>query len=951
MRVRSFFAGAALQNVYVEITGLTPTGREACNSAPAFPGTSSQLGLFAYGAISRAGETGDSAVATWQFRLPSTVRFTFTARVVADYVEPEAQVSGPGSATLEPGGLAFDGAGNGLAAWRAGSDKILYACYDAGAGAWTEARLLDGRIGAGSWRAPRVAASATGFAVAWFGGGNSGVQASVFNGCTPGPFVSLATSLYGYDVAIGSNGVGFLVAWAGTQYGSVAAAYDGSAWTQSYFTSDTFVDGIRVVGEGADYRVLYTKSLYAYSSRLSAGVWSTVQLGNGSTVAAASSGAVTCMAWLYPPLAYARIETGGVVTSSPSYLFTDARAIDVAVDGAGRCLLAVGTSSGASSRLWDGASWQAAVSLGLSGPVTAVDLVRHDASEFAAAALQGSDLWLNRTTGGAWGTATRAETSPEPARAPVLAASAASAEQLVFAQAGAAADEVSSIRWESAAPAAGAPLDRGDRRERKGGPDGRGRQRRCARHLVPAAPRVHVGLLVAAPGRRLSTAQLLAENAVAHAIASNGADFMVAYDVGTPRTLVARRFSSGAFGPPVTVSTYDGSISVGMASDGSGYALVYVVSLPYPESNNPLASIFDGTTWQAAKRLTATGSKSTSASVAGRAGEYLFAWIDQIDHRRLREILEGDRVRGDLDVGGHVEDDRDAGGLPGRPARRRPRRLRRRLVHQRSGRCVGGGDERRHLERPIGPADRRCEHLRRGVERHGLPRRDDAPGIRDAEPRVERWGLATGTEPGVLGLLQPFGRERRERLRRPDRRAPPLPTGLHRDPGAGLQPLRRALQGEHGDARHRDRHRVSSCGDTGRLPRRVGAGTTRPIPPSTASTREAGCRGVCGVRRGGPAGGQPVVSPVELAARGGASHPELEGGRPGRGGCPMQRTQDPIRAPQVEADATPVADERPAYEPPRIVKKRSVSRATLASSISGCGPDGCPGAVGLVAGG
>lgn len=44
-----------------------------------------------------------------------------------------------------------------------------------------------------------------------------------------------------------------------------------------------------------------------------------------------------------------------------------------------------------------------------------------------------------------------------------------------------------------------------------------------------------------------------------------------------------------------------------------------------------------------------------------------------------------------------------------------------------------------------------------------------------------------------------------------------------------------------------------------------------------------------------------------------------------------------------ESPVTPKADDRPAYEPPRIVKKRSVARATLsppANRFNGVGADG-----------
>jgi len=45
-------------------------------------------------------------------------------------------------------------------------------------------------------------------------------------------------------------------------------------------------------------------------------------------------------------------------------------------------------------------------------------------------------------------------------------------------------------------------------------------------------------------------------------------------------------------------------------------------------------------------------------------------------------------------------------------------------------------------------------------------------------------------------------------------------------------------------------------------------------------------------------------------------------------------TRDPKNPPHVARE--PVRPERPRYEPPRVVKKRSVSRATL---FTGGGPD------------
>ena len=61
----------------------------------------------------------------------------------------------------------------------------------------------------------------------------------------------------------------------------------------------------------------------------------------------------------------------------------------------------------------------------------------------------------------------------------------------------------------------------------------------------------------------------------------------------------------------------------------------------------------------------------------------------------------------------------------------------------------------------------------------------------------------------------------------------------------------------------------------------------------------------------------------------------------------MQHPDDRSRA--EGANDRPTPDPRPAYEPPRIVKKRSVSRATLASTFDGCGPDSCPPVLGVTA--
>lgn len=108
IRLRSFHAGAVLTNAHVEITSLTPTGREACNSAaPPFPEVSDALGLWDYGTLGRAGAGFDAAQRTWRFRVPDQTRFVFRGRVVADLVtadpNPPTTIAVPGAGTYVAG--------------------------------------------------------------------------------------------------------------------------------------------------------------------------------------------------------------------------------------------------------------------------------------------------------------------------------------------------------------------------------------------------------------------------------------------------------------------------------------------------------------------------------------------------------------------------------------------------------------------------------------------------------------------------------------------------------------------------------------------------------------------------------------------------------------------------------------------------------------------------------
>lgn len=720
IRLRSFYAGAVLTGVHVELTAIAPTGREACNGVPAAGGLSDAFGLFSYGTVGRAGTIGDAVLRAWRFRLPDATAFTFRGHVVADAVVtsdptppateatpaggtyaagteialacadaetgcaatyyttdgtaptaasavysaplrlassftlrffsvdhwgnagpirtvvyalegPERVVSGPGSATLEPGGVAFDAAGDGLAVWRTSGQKVLYACFDAAASAWSAPAVLDADGGSGH-EAPRVAAGTSSFAVAWFGG-QPGIQASVFTGCTPGPVQTLATQLFGYDLAVGSNGPGFLVAWSGTQSGSQAAVFDGGTWTQRSFTPDVYVDGLAVAGDGSGYRVVYRKSPNAWSVRFQGGLWSTPEsLGYTGSLppAVASSGGITCTAWGGGPV-YARVDSGGA-GSTTAVTSGSAQGLAVAMSGA-RCQVVLGTATGAVGAVHDGAAWSAAGSLGVPGSVTDVGVAPFGAADFALVALQAGDVWVSRSAGGVWGAGRRAESAAEPARFPLLASGSLSAAWVLFAQADGTADRVWSARYDGAAVAAP--------EVRSSSVDGAASGPRVAvaangdvlaiwtqEHL--ARSNVYWAL---GQGGLWGAPQLLASDATAEAIASSGADFLVAYATRGPSpALVARRFSAGAFGAPTTVSTgSDGWRSVRLASDGSGYALGYVVYLSYSTGYQPVARILDGATgsWLAEKTLTFPGSESTEVSVAGRPGEYVFAWINE----------------------------------------------------------------------------------------------------------------------------------------------------------------------------------------------------------------------------------------------------------------------------------------------------------------------------------
>lgn len=120
VRVRSFYRSAVLKDVYAEITGVTPSAHEGCNSATPPPGLSAQYGLFSHGTIGRAGTAGDSSAATWVFRHADAQDFTFRGRIVADLVTGD--VTAPTVVASPPAGI------------YASAQAVTLSCSDAEAG-------------------------------------------------------------------------------------------------------------------------------------------------------------------------------------------------------------------------------------------------------------------------------------------------------------------------------------------------------------------------------------------------------------------------------------------------------------------------------------------------------------------------------------------------------------------------------------------------------------------------------------------------------------------------------------------------------------------------------------------------------------------------------------------------------------------------------------------------
>jgi hypothetical protein len=87
VQVQSFFRNQTMRNVYAEITFLSDTANNGCNSVGTAPaGTSNGYGLWSYGDIA----PGQLVTRPWQFRVVNSTPYTFRGRVMMELDAPVA---------------------------------------------------------------------------------------------------------------------------------------------------------------------------------------------------------------------------------------------------------------------------------------------------------------------------------------------------------------------------------------------------------------------------------------------------------------------------------------------------------------------------------------------------------------------------------------------------------------------------------------------------------------------------------------------------------------------------------------------------------------------------------------------------------------------------------------------------------------------------------------------
>jgi hypothetical protein len=86
--LRSFYTAQTFNNVFIQLTAVSPSGFEACNSDSG-GGYSAAMGLWSYGTLGTRGSGSNAATKHWMFKFPTSQRFTFRGRILGDYSTPE----------------------------------------------------------------------------------------------------------------------------------------------------------------------------------------------------------------------------------------------------------------------------------------------------------------------------------------------------------------------------------------------------------------------------------------------------------------------------------------------------------------------------------------------------------------------------------------------------------------------------------------------------------------------------------------------------------------------------------------------------------------------------------------------------------------------------------------------------------------------------------------------
>lgn len=770
IRLRSFFTSASLANVFLEVTSITPTGREACNSAPAPAGLSAQYGLFAYGTIGKAGTPAASAVTTWRFRVPDMTNFAFRGRLVADLVvdalapmvtsvsprdgktnvaaasavvltfsepmyvpstaaaisvegpsgpvagtvgsdgtrtsftftpsaplpassrfqvnvagtacdaagnplppfrssfttpAPVVQVSGPTQARYGNRALAFDGAGNGLAAWTANTltgYRVMASFLPRGT-TWGQPAVLveSGQQGPAGMAttaplAVKVAAAGAGFLVAWSTG--SDVKGFLVDGSgAAGTEFTLLSSVAGienFDVA--GSATGYAVV--GSSGGDVSATvFDGSQWSTAAIEASPSVTATypRVAWNGTTWIVAYRTSTAPYPASYSplARSWTTgsaIPTLAGSVsdapLAVAGQGGRTCVVFSEGDAVVASVATSGTAFGLAKQLSsvgpTGPTSLGVAASGAGFAAVwratSVGTVNAYGRVYW--VNWAGSAESLLESETGSVQDVRivGVSSSSTPSYLLGleilatgvPDVWAASAVGYSWSAPARVETGAAGASRPALAATGTDEGAISWDQDDGSGPQLY-VRAASTTPTLGTAAALGGtppEGSTKGlAVAGRGGGEVMAVWAQDERNDTAVYAALRTPAGFTAPVQV-ATRARAPAVASNGSTYLVAYQQWNVATqawdVAAAEWNGTAFDAPVTLAA--GGTAPAAASDGLGYAVAWTGA-------NRLSfgtRIREAGSWGTARLVGSTGSPVQYPALGGKGGEYLAAYLDTL---------------------------------------------------------------------------------------------------------------------------------------------------------------------------------------------------------------------------------------------------------------------------------------------------------------------------------